>query len=109
ASREEGFRFRPGIAEPGAEVVLGRRYGGAPRARLDEVTAALDVVEAMMPDEGWCSGTDQPHGPDIAAVIAIDFVVNQHLHLVEGRYPKLHRLTEASHAIPAFAKTRPGA
>ncbi|GKY87787.1 DUF1800 domain-containing protein [Sinisalibacter aestuarii] len=41
---QEGFLFRPRWAEPGAETVLGTRYGGAERARLDEVFAALDDI-----------------------------------------------------------------
>lgn len=36
-----GFRFRPELAEPGAETVLSVSYGGA-RARLDDILAALD-------------------------------------------------------------------
>lgn len=39
---DEGFAFKPQLAEPGPEVVLGRRYGGAEPARLDEVLAAVD-------------------------------------------------------------------
>ncbi len=36
-----GFRFRPNMAEPGAETVLSVSYGG-PRARLDDILSALD-------------------------------------------------------------------
>ena len=36
---DAGFRFRPGIAQPGAETVLGRRYGGGPQ--LADIEAAL--------------------------------------------------------------------
>lgn len=36
-----GFVYRPGLAEPGAEEVLGIRYGG-PHGRLDDILAALD-------------------------------------------------------------------
>ena len=39
------FRFRPGRAEPGAETVLGRRYGGDP-ARLEPVLQALRDLAA---------------------------------------------------------------
>jgi len=39
-SRELKFRFRPGYAEPGAETVLGRTYGGDP-ATLEPVRRAL--------------------------------------------------------------------
>lgn len=38
-----GFRFRPAIAEPGAEVLLGRSYGGG-RARLGDIRAALQDI-----------------------------------------------------------------
>ncbi|GHF40836.1 DUF1800 domain-containing protein [Seohaeicola zhoushanensis] len=39
-NKQSGFAFRPAYAEPGAETILGRRYGGDP-ARLDSVHAAL--------------------------------------------------------------------
>ena len=39
--RDGRFRFRPGRAEPGAETVLGRRYGGKGRAGLEAIHAAL--------------------------------------------------------------------
>jgi len=38
----EGFRFRRSRAEPGAETVLGRSYGGDGPARLRDIHAALD-------------------------------------------------------------------
>ncbi|NHX27388.1 DUF1800 domain-containing protein, partial [Escherichia coli] len=38
---EQAFNFRPRLAEPGAEEVLGQRYGGA-TARLADIHAALD-------------------------------------------------------------------
>ncbi|WP_424971688.1 DUF1800 domain-containing protein [Dinoroseobacter sp. S76] len=41
----EGFRFRPRRAEPGAEELLGQRYGGA-EADLGPVLAALDDLAA---------------------------------------------------------------
>lgn len=41
---KDGFKFRPGWAEPGAEVVLGRRYGGDGRARAKDIFAALDDI-----------------------------------------------------------------
>lgn len=43
-----GFVFRPRIAEPGAETVLGRTYGGGP-AEFEHVLAFLDDV-ARHPD-----------------------------------------------------------
>lgn len=39
-SKDNRFVFRPGMAEPGAETVLGQRYGGG-RARLEPVLEAL--------------------------------------------------------------------
>jgi len=39
---EEGFRFRPEHAQPGPETVLGQSYGGAGRARLEDIHALLD-------------------------------------------------------------------
>ncbi len=68
--------FRPNWAEPGAETVLGRAYGGAARASLDEVTAALHDL-AVRPETAdhlarklathFCADTP---GPDLVAHIA---------------------------------------
>ena len=41
-SPQGGFVFRPQMAEPGAETVLGVSYGGAGKARLADILAALD-------------------------------------------------------------------
>lgn len=40
----QGFAFHPNWAQPGAELVLGRRYGGERPARLDDIYAALDEI-----------------------------------------------------------------
>ncbi|MFY0309793.1 DUF1800 family protein [Leisingera sp. D0M16] len=39
-TRDGGFVFRPGMAEPGPEIVLGETYGGG-RPELDQVLSAL--------------------------------------------------------------------
>ena len=39
-----GFTFRKDMAEPGAETVLGRAYGGAKQAQLGDVIAALHDI-----------------------------------------------------------------
>jgi uncharacterized protein (DUF1800 family) len=44
----KGFSFRPSAAEPGAEIVLGKSYGG-PRGSLDDIYAVLDDL-ARHPD-----------------------------------------------------------
>lgn len=44
--KEGGFFFRPHIAEPGAETVLGTRYGGDYKARLEDILKALDDLAA---------------------------------------------------------------
>ena len=46
---DRGFRFEPALAEPGAETVLGRRYGGPGEARLADIDAALEDI-ARHPD-----------------------------------------------------------
>jgi len=48
ASFRDGFRFRPRAAEPGAEMVLGRSYGGG-EASLSDIYQALDDI-AIHPD-----------------------------------------------------------
>ncbi len=45
----KGFVFNPLMAEPGAETVLGKRYGGKGRARLEDILAVLDDL-ALHPD-----------------------------------------------------------
>ena len=42
----EGTVFDPRRAEPGAETVLGRRYGGEGKARIEDVHALLDDLAA---------------------------------------------------------------
>lgn len=44
--------FRPGNAEPGAETVFGVSYGGANRADLSEIRAALQDL-ALRPETAW--------------------------------------------------------
>ena len=46
---ENGFQFRPAVAEPGAEVVLGKSSGGTGPARLEDIQAALHDI-AIHPD-----------------------------------------------------------
>lgn len=41
---KDGFRFRPNWAEPGAEQVLGKRYGGKGEAKAKDIFAALDDI-----------------------------------------------------------------
>ncbi|MDE3027848.1 MAG: DUF1800 domain-containing protein [Paracoccaceae bacterium] len=43
------FRFNPAAAEPGAELVLGHRYGGEKPARLADIFAALEDI-ALRPE-----------------------------------------------------------
>jgi len=40
-SHKDGFSYRPQIAEPGAEIVLGRRYGGPGDGNLRDIRAAF--------------------------------------------------------------------
>ncbi|PIE13598.1 MAG: hypothetical protein CSA70_04840 [Rhodobacterales bacterium] len=62
-SAQGGFNFRHRMSEPGSETVLGVTYGGAGKARLSDVLAALD---------------DLAHHPDtarhIAGKLAVHFV-----------------------------------
>ncbi len=41
---KKGFTFNPRMAQPGAETVLGVRYGGAGEAKLDDIYKALDDI-----------------------------------------------------------------
>ncbi|RCW86707.1 DUF1800 domain-containing protein [Paracoccus lutimaris] len=43
-SREQGFAYRPQMAEPGAETVLGKSYGGGKRDGLEAIRAALTDI-----------------------------------------------------------------
>ncbi|MEO0344088.1 MAG: DUF1800 domain-containing protein [Pseudomonadota bacterium] len=40
------FQFRPALAEPGRETILGQSYGGARLARLEEVTPVFEDLAA---------------------------------------------------------------
>ncbi len=40
---KEGFRFRPGMAEPGRQTILGAEYGGTPKS-LEHILAAIDAI-----------------------------------------------------------------
>lgn len=42
----KGPLFRPNMAEPGAETVLGEVYGGEDRARIEDIHAALEDIAA---------------------------------------------------------------
>ncbi|MEM9433852.1 MAG: DUF1800 domain-containing protein [Pseudomonadota bacterium] len=44
-SPENGFSFRRGMAEPGPETILGKRYGGG-RAQLSDIEDALEDLAA---------------------------------------------------------------
>lgn len=48
ADSGEDFTFAPNLAEPGAETVLGKSYGGDP-ARLEDIHAVLEAL-ALHPD-----------------------------------------------------------
>lgn len=76
---EGGFVFRPGRAEPGAETVLGRRYGGDEPARLSDIYAALDDIAAHPATAQHLSRelavhfvSDQPD-PDMVAAMSAAF------------------------------------
>lgn len=45
-SPKEGFVFHPQWAQPGAETVLGKSYGGEEPAQLSDILAALDDIAA---------------------------------------------------------------
>ena len=57
------FRFDPAAAEPGAELVLGHRYGGEKPARLADIFAALEDI-ALRPETAH----------HIASKLAVHFV-----------------------------------
>lgn len=63
--RVEGFRFRPAFAEPGAEMVLGRSYGGE--------TPQLSAIMTAMEDLATHPATAR----HIARKLAVHFVSDQ--------------------------------
>ena len=48
-SPQDGFAFRPNIAEPGAETVLGKSYGGGRHPSIDDIRAVFRDL-ARRPD-----------------------------------------------------------
>lgn len=71
-----------------------------------QITAALDLLEAHCPDDGFAGGA-QPNGADIAAVAGFDFVVGAFPRLVDGRYPRLGNLSKRANSMTEFSSTRP--
>ncbi|MEX1662618.1 DUF1800 family protein [Thioclava sp. 15-R06ZXC-3] len=73
---QQGFAFHPNWAQPGAELVLGRHYGGETPAKLSDIYAALDDI-ALSPATAHHLAhklavhfvADQPD-PDLVAHIA---------------------------------------
>jgi uncharacterized protein (DUF1800 family) len=43
---DDGFRFAPGRAEPGGDLVLGRTYGSGRAARIEDILEALEDIAA---------------------------------------------------------------
>jgi uncharacterized protein (DUF1800 family) len=74
--RHEALVFRSAHAEPGAETVLGRSYGGAHRARLEDIHAALDDLARHPATARHLSGKLAAHftadTPDPALVAAME-------------------------------------
>ncbi len=64
-SLDKGFQFNRAMAEPGAEVVLGKSYGGG-TARLEDIRAALQDI-ARHPDTAR----------HLARKLAVHFVADQ--------------------------------
>lgn len=104
----DGFRFNPGMAEPGAEVILGRSYGGA-RARLSDIHLALEDL-AMRPETAH----------HLARKLAAHFVADQpdaalvarmaDAYLAaDGALPALYRalVTDAAAWVPGPQKVKP--
>lgn len=46
------YQFRPALAEPGSETVLGKVYGGPGRAKEADIDAALEDI-ALHPETAW--------------------------------------------------------
>lgn len=75
-------------------------------ARLEgQISGGLAALEQRTP-EGWFGG-DAPNGPDIAFVIAHDFIIATNPHLLEGKFPKLAAMAARAQALPAFSQTMP--
>ncbi|RVT85862.1 DUF1800 domain-containing protein [Rhodobacteraceae bacterium CCMM004] len=75
-SDRRGARFRPGAAEPGAETVLGRSYGGDGRAALSDIHAVLADLSVHPATARHLAGklaahfVADPPDPDLAAAVA---------------------------------------
>jgi uncharacterized protein (DUF1800 family) len=66
ANSEDGFRFRPNAAQPGAETILGRSYGSDDAARLADIDAFLEDL-ALRPETAR----------HIARKLAVHFLADQ--------------------------------
>jgi len=77
---DDGFRFRPRLAEPGAETVLGESYGGG-KASVEDIDRALDDL-AVHPQTAlhlarklwvhFIGGTPAPERLDALAQVYLD-------------------------------------
>ncbi|SFI49750.1 glutathione S-transferase family protein [Albimonas pacifica] len=78
-------------------------------ARLEgQISAALAVLEAKAPAEGWLGG-NRPNAADVAFVIAHDFILAVHPHLIEGKFPRLAAMAAMAADVEAFKATAPAA
>ena len=73
-----------------------------------QITAALEVLEAKAPAEGWLGGA-RPNAADVAFVIAHDFLLAVHPHLIEGKFPRLAAMSAMAADVEAFKATAPAA
>lgn len=71
-----------------------------------QIQGVVGAIEAALPAEGYWGG-DRPMGPDIAAVIAYDFIETTNPALLEPGYPKLRALSARANALAAFETTHP--
>ncbi len=73
-----------------------------------QISAALTVLESKAPAEGWLGG-NRPDAADVAFVIAHDFILAVHPHLVEGKFPRLAAMAAMAADVEAFKATAPAA
>ena len=103
--------FANGLAEKAVALVYDRQRRPVQyhwpdwQERLEvQITAALDWLDAHMPDEGFIGG-DEPMGVDAAVIASFDFGWHMHPQLI--RHPRLEALSGRADSLQIFAACHP--
>jgi glutathione S-transferase len=85
-----------------------RQYEPWVERNRGQLSSALSGLEAMAPDRGWFAG-DKPGQADITVATSLGYLRFRRPWIgALPPHPKLHRLSQAAEALPAFRLALPG-